>query len=70
MSLNGARGPGLAAIAIAVVTGVVYALHLRLPIRRTADAIAPSLALGSSSFPSAAWKQDATTEHQPICPGQ
>lgn len=48
MSLNGARGPGLAAIAIAVVTGVGYALHLRLPLRRTADAIAPSLALGSS----------------------
>jgi len=48
MSLSGARGPGMAAIVIAVATGVVYALHLALPIRRTADAIAPSLALGSS----------------------
>ncbi len=48
MSLNGSRGPGLTAIAIAVVTGVLYALHLGLPLRRTADAIAPSLALGSS----------------------
>ena len=48
MSLSGTRGPGPAAIAIAVATGVVYALHLGLPIRRTADAIAPSLALGSS----------------------
>ena len=29
-------------------TGVLYALHLGLPIRRTADAFAPSLALGSA----------------------
>jgi phosphatidylglycerol---prolipoprotein diacylglyceryl transferase len=48
MSLSGTRGPGTAAIAIAVVTGVLYAWRLGLPIRRTADAIAPSLALGSS----------------------
>jgi phosphatidylglycerol:prolipoprotein diacylglycerol transferase len=48
LSLSGTRGPGFAAIAIAVATGVVYALHLGLPIRRTADAIAPSLALASS----------------------
>jgi phosphatidylglycerol:prolipoprotein diacylglycerol transferase len=48
MSLNGTRGLGPAAIAIAVTTGVVYAVHLGLPIRRTADAIAPSLALYSS----------------------
>jgi phosphatidylglycerol:prolipoprotein diacylglycerol transferase len=48
MSLNGTRGPGPAAIAIAVAVGLIYALHLGLPIRRTADAIAPSLALGSS----------------------
>jgi phosphatidylglycerol:prolipoprotein diacylglycerol transferase len=48
MSLSGARGPGPAAIAIAVATGVVYALHTGLPIRRTADAIAPCLALCSS----------------------
>ena len=46
--LNGSRSPGPAAIAIAVVTGVLYALHLGLPLRRTSDAIAPSLALGSS----------------------
>jgi phosphatidylglycerol:prolipoprotein diacylglycerol transferase len=48
MSLNGSRSPGPAAIAFAAATGVLYALHLRLPLRRTADAIAPSLALGSS----------------------
>jgi phosphatidylglycerol---prolipoprotein diacylglyceryl transferase len=48
MSLSGTRGPGPAAIVIAVATGVVYAMHLGLPIRRTADAVAPSLALGSS----------------------
>jgi phosphatidylglycerol---prolipoprotein diacylglyceryl transferase len=48
LSLSGTRGPGPAAIAIAVATAVVYALHLGLPIRRTADALAPSLALGSS----------------------
>ena len=50
MSLNGARGPGPAAIAIAVAAGVVYALHLRLPIRRTGRCHAPSLALCSSVF--------------------
>ncbi len=48
MSLTGSRGPGPAAILIAVATALAYALHLRLPIRRTADAIAPSLALGSA----------------------
>jgi phosphatidylglycerol:prolipoprotein diacylglycerol transferase len=48
MSLNGSRSPGPAAIAFAAATGVLYALHLGLPFRRTADAIAPSLALGSS----------------------
>ncbi len=36
---------GLAAVAIA---GVTYAVHLGLPIRRTADAFAPSLALVSA----------------------
>ncbi len=41
-------GFGLAQAAIATVTGVPYALHLGLPIRRTADAFAPSLALGSA----------------------
>jgi phosphatidylglycerol---prolipoprotein diacylglyceryl transferase len=39
---------GLAGGTIAVTTAVVYALRLGLPIRRTADAVAPSLALGSS----------------------
>jgi phosphatidylglycerol---prolipoprotein diacylglyceryl transferase len=39
---------GLAGNAIAVATGVFYALHRGLPLRRTADAFAPSLALGSS----------------------
>jgi phosphatidylglycerol---prolipoprotein diacylglyceryl transferase len=39
---------GLAGDAIAVAAGVVYALHLGLPLRRTADSFAPSLALGSS----------------------
>ncbi len=48
MSLSGMSGPGPSAIAIAVGTGLVYAVHLGLPIRRTADAIAPSLALCSS----------------------
>ena len=50
MSLSGTRnaGAGPAEIAIAVAAGVVYAKHLGLPLRRTADAIAPSLALGSS----------------------
>ena len=48
LTMSGTSGPGPAAIAIAIVVGVVYALHLGFPIRRTADAIAPSLALGSS----------------------
>jgi phosphatidylglycerol---prolipoprotein diacylglyceryl transferase len=48
MSLSGARSPGPAAIAIAIATGVAFALYAGLPIRRTADAIAPCLALGSS----------------------
>jgi phosphatidylglycerol---prolipoprotein diacylglyceryl transferase len=49
-SLSGTRsaGAGPTVLAIAVATGVAYAMHLGLPIRRTADAIAPSLALGSS----------------------
>jgi phosphatidylglycerol---prolipoprotein diacylglyceryl transferase len=33
---------------IAAVAGAVYALHLGLPLRRTGDAFAPSLALSSS----------------------
>jgi phosphatidylglycerol---prolipoprotein diacylglyceryl transferase len=37
-----------AANLIAAVAGAVYALHLGLPLRRTADAFAPSLALSSS----------------------
>ena len=41
-------GIGLAQITIASVTALAYALHLGLPIRRTADAFAPSLALGSA----------------------
>jgi phosphatidylglycerol:prolipoprotein diacylglycerol transferase len=48
MTLNGTRGPGTAAIAIAAATAVVCARRLGLPILRTADAIAPGLALGSS----------------------
>jgi phosphatidylglycerol:prolipoprotein diacylglycerol transferase len=41
-------GAEFAANVLAVVAGVVYALHLGLPLRRTADAFAPSLALSSS----------------------
>jgi phosphatidylglycerol:prolipoprotein diacylglycerol transferase len=41
-------GAGPVGLAIALATGVLYALHAGLPIRRTADAFAPSLALGSS----------------------
>jgi phosphatidylglycerol---prolipoprotein diacylglyceryl transferase len=41
-------GVGPVGIAIAVAVGVLYALHAGLPIRRTADAFAPSVALGSS----------------------
>ena len=41
-------GVGLVQTAIASVTALAYALHLGLPIRRTADASAPSLALGSA----------------------
>jgi phosphatidylglycerol---prolipoprotein diacylglyceryl transferase len=41
-------GIGLAQTTIASVTALAYALHLGLPIRRTADAFAPSLALGSA----------------------
>ena len=41
-------GIGLAQSAIASVTAFAYALHLDLPIRRTADAFAPSLALSSA----------------------
>jgi phosphatidylglycerol:prolipoprotein diacylglycerol transferase len=39
---------GFAFVAIAVATGLVCALRLGLPVRRTADAVAPSLALYSS----------------------
>ena len=41
-------GVGLAQTAIASLTALAYALHLGLPIRRTADSCAPSLALGSA----------------------
>jgi phosphatidylglycerol:prolipoprotein diacylglycerol transferase len=41
-------GVGPVGLAIALATSVLYALHAGLPIRRTADAFAPSLALGSS----------------------
>jgi len=37
-----------AANVMAAAAGAIYALHLRLPLRRTADAFAPSLALSSS----------------------
>ena len=41
-------GVGLVQATIASGTALAYALHLGLPIRRTADAFAPSLALGSA----------------------
>jgi phosphatidylglycerol---prolipoprotein diacylglyceryl transferase len=41
-------GIGLAQTAIASATALAYARHLGLPIRRTADAFAPCLALGSA----------------------
>ncbi len=41
-------GAEFAANVVAAVAGSVYALHLGLPLRRTADTFAPSLALGSS----------------------
>ncbi len=41
-------GVELVQAAIAIVAAVPYAKHLGLPIRRTADAFAPSLALGSA----------------------
>jgi phosphatidylglycerol:prolipoprotein diacylglycerol transferase len=41
-------GSGLVGLAIAIIPSLAYARHLKLPIRRTADAFAPSLALGSS----------------------
>jgi phosphatidylglycerol:prolipoprotein diacylglycerol transferase len=41
-------GAGFTANAIAAVAAGLYALHLGLPPRRTADAFAPSLALSSS----------------------
>ncbi len=40
--------PSYSGIAIAVAVSVAYAWRLGLPLRRTADAFAPSLALGSS----------------------
>ncbi len=39
---------GLTGTVLAMVVGAAYARRLRLPLRRTADAFAPSLALGSS----------------------
>lgn len=39
---------GSVTIMIAIVTGWLYARHLRLPLRRTGDAIAPALALAGS----------------------
>jgi phosphatidylglycerol---prolipoprotein diacylglyceryl transferase len=41
-------GSGLTGMAISIILSLIYARRLRLPIRRTADAFAPSLALGSS----------------------
>jgi phosphatidylglycerol:prolipoprotein diacylglycerol transferase len=41
-------GVGLVQAAVATVSALAYALHLGLPIRRTADAFAPSLALSSA----------------------
>jgi len=41
-------GVALTQVGIATVAGVVYADRLGLPIRRTGDAFAPSLALGSA----------------------
>jgi len=41
-------GTGLAWLIICVVTGVLYASRLGLPLRRTADVFAPSLALETS----------------------
>jgi phosphatidylglycerol:prolipoprotein diacylglycerol transferase len=41
-------GAGLVQAAIATIVGVLYARRLGLPVRRTADAFAPSLALGSA----------------------
>lgn len=41
-------GVGLVQAAVTSGTAFAYALHLGLPIRRTADAFAPSLALGSA----------------------
>jgi phosphatidylglycerol---prolipoprotein diacylglyceryl transferase len=41
-------GVGLVQAALATLTAIAYALRLGLPIRRTADAFAPSLALGSA----------------------
>ena len=41
-------GPSSMGIGIAIVASIAYAAQLRLPLRRTADAFAPSLAVGSS----------------------
>jgi len=41
-------GAGLVQAAIATIVGVLYARRLGLPVLRTADAFAPSLALGSA----------------------
>jgi phosphatidylglycerol---prolipoprotein diacylglyceryl transferase len=50
LTMSGTPGFGasLAGAAIAVTAAVFYALHLKLPMWRMADAFAPSLALGSS----------------------
>jgi phosphatidylglycerol---prolipoprotein diacylglyceryl transferase len=49
LSQSGTRfGAGPIALAVAAALAFIYAMHLGLPLRRTADAIAPSLALASS----------------------
>ena len=47
-SLSGAEWPLLAGIALAIAAGCWYARQANLPMRRTADALAPALALGCS----------------------
>jgi phosphatidylglycerol---prolipoprotein diacylglyceryl transferase len=46
--LSGAQWPVLGGIALAIATCFLYARLIHLPIRRSADAFAPALALGSS----------------------
>jgi phosphatidylglycerol---prolipoprotein diacylglyceryl transferase len=47
-SLSGAQWPLLAGIALSIAVGFWYARRAHLPIRRSADALAPALALGCS----------------------